>query len=116
VLCGRACLRAVVVQATRLAFAHFLRGSHLFISFFASQEAKFFLKPVTKDVAADYDKVIKQPMDFGQVKVKLADDKYSIPKTFLNDCKLIFDNAKVRCVLFCLPAPEISQTPGNRVE
>ena len=54
-----------------------------------------FLKPVSKDVAPDYEKVIKHPMDFGQVKVKLADDKYSIPKTFINDCKLIIDNAKV---------------------
>lgn len=52
-------------------------------------------------VAPEYEKVIKHPMDFGQVKVKLADDKYSIPKTFLNDCKLILDNAKVLCALAC---------------
>lgn len=61
--------------------------------FMAQDEAQFFLSPVTPDIAPDYLDVIKHPMDLGQVKEKLADNKYSISKTFVKDVKLVFENA-----------------------
>ena len=61
----------------------------------ALDDAEYFLTPVTTETAPDYEKVVKRPMDFGTVKVKLADDKYGTPKTFLSDCRLVFDNAKL---------------------
>ena len=59
----------------------------------ALDEAKFFLTPVTPDIAPDYLDVIKHPMDLGLVKEKLGENKYSIAKTFVKDVKLVFDNA-----------------------
>ena len=64
-------------------------------SVMALEDAKLFLKPVTKEEAPDYEQVVKRPMDFGTVKAKLADDKYGNSKTLLNDCRLVFDNAKL---------------------
>jgi hypothetical protein len=43
------------------------------------KEAKYFLKPVSKDKQAEYEKVIKHPMDFTQIRTKVA-ETYSIPK------------------------------------
>jgi hypothetical protein len=61
--------------------------------FMNHDEAKFFRTPVTPDLAPDYLDVIKHPMDLGQVKEKLLDNKYSISKTFVKDVKLVFENA-----------------------
>ena len=59
----------------------------------AMDEAKFFLTPVTPDIAPDYTDVIKHPMDLQQVKEKLEGHKYQISKTFIKDVKLVFENA-----------------------
>ena len=59
----------------------------------AMDEAKFFLTPVTPDIAPDYTDVIKHPMDLQQVKEKLEGHRYQISKTFIKDVKLVFENA-----------------------
>jgi hypothetical protein len=56
--------------------------------------ASIFAQPV--DAAAmnlpDYHDVVKQPMDLGTIREKLAAGKYRDPPAFKADCALAFDN------------------------
>ncbi|CAG0897829.1 unnamed protein product [Cyprideis torosa] len=54
-----------------------------------------FLKPVGRREAPDYHRIIKYPMDFGTMKMKLNEMKYASNEEFLQDVKLIFENARV---------------------
>lgn len=53
-----------------------------------------FLNPVNRDEVADYYEVIKEPMDFSTMEVKLEADNYSSPEEFIRDAKLIFSNCR----------------------
>lgn len=53
-----------------------------------------FLNPVNRDEVADYYEVIKEPMDFSTMEVKLEADNYSSPEEFVRDAKLIFSNCR----------------------
>ncbi|KAI9640634.1 histone acetyltransferase [Ciborinia camelliae] len=53
-----------------------------------------FLKPVTKDIAPDYHKVITHPMDLQTMGEKLDKGLYKTPKAFVDDVKLIISNCR----------------------
>lgn len=61
----------------------------------AHQHAWVFNTPVdvVKLNIPDYFTVIKQPMDLGTVKIKLASGAYSSPRDFASDVRLTFSNA-----------------------
>lgn len=48
-----------------------------------------------RDSAPNYLKIVKQPMDLGTMKKKLAADEYHTVQSFIDDIKLICDNAKL---------------------
>ncbi|KAI0998587.1 Histone acetyltransferase [Podosphaera aphanis] len=53
-----------------------------------------FLNPVNRDEVADYYEVIREPMDFSTMEVKLEADNYSSPEEFIHDAKLVFSNCR----------------------
>lgn len=53
-----------------------------------------FLNPVNRDEVADYYEIIKEPMDFSTMEVKLEADNYSSPEEFIRDAKLVFNNCR----------------------
>ena len=59
-----------------------------------SQHAFEFLRPVDpiKQGIPSYSKVIKEPMDLGTVKAKLANNDYTDPRQFDQDVRLVFKN------------------------
>lgn len=54
---------------------------------------KLFLNHVTTDEAADYHKIIKQPMCFSEIYQKLANHAYATLDQFKNDVRLIWTNS-----------------------
>jgi hypothetical protein len=54
-----------------------------------------FLRPVdpVNDGAPTYFQVIKKPMDFSAIASKLRQDQYGSPDSFIQDIKLVSDNA-----------------------
>jgi len=54
---------------------------------------KFFLEPVSEELAPDYNSVIKQPMDFTTMQNKIEKYKYNNLDDFEIDVKLICGNA-----------------------
>lgn len=56
-----------------------------------------FKRPVDPvlDNAPDYLKVVTHPMDFGTIKKKLTNEEYLTVQSFIDDIKLICDNAKL---------------------
>lgn len=54
---------------------------------------RWFAEPVRKRDAPDYYDVVKQPMDFAQLRVNLKRGDYSHIAEFVSDLALIFDNA-----------------------
>ena len=71
----------------------------------SAEEAFFFLDPVDPIALGipTYFQVIKEPMDFSQVKKKLEDCVYLERSSFEKDLKLVFSNA----MLFNAPASEV---------
>lgn len=55
--------------------------------------AHWFLEPVRKKDAADYAKIVKHPMDLGQMRVNLKRGDYDNIAAFVSDLNLVFDNA-----------------------
>lgn len=57
--------------------------------------SKMFAQPVDpiNDEAPNYLQIVKKPMDFSTVRIKLQSDQYSSTHDFKNDVQLIFTNA-----------------------
>ena len=60
-----------------------------------SSEAEPFLSPVDPELLnlPDYFDIIKNPMDLSTIKKKLDDGSYSDPWQFVDDVRLMFENA-----------------------
>ena len=53
-----------------------------------------FLRPVSKDDAPGYDKVVKKPIDLGTIRQRLVDDEYPSVAAWSKDMSLIWQNAE----------------------
>jgi hypothetical protein len=61
----------------------------------ARDEAWPFRRPVGRREAPGYIDIVRQPMDFGTIKSKMADSVYSSPQQVLDDIRLIFHNCAI---------------------
>ncbi|VDO09142.1 unnamed protein product [Rodentolepis nana] len=52
-----------------------------------------FLRPVSKEDAPDYNRIIRHPMSVTQIRTKIDNDEYTSVEPFKNDLKLICTNA-----------------------
>ena len=53
-----------------------------------------FGSPVDVSQFPQYPNVVKEPMDFGTMRVKVAEDQYADLQDFLADAQLVLDNAR----------------------
>ena len=58
--------------------------------------AVWFLEPVAKWEAKDYEEYVSSPMDYGTIKAKLEAGQYASPEDFAADVRLVTANA-IRC-------------------
>lgn len=57
-------------------------------------ENKIFKYPVTEDIAPNYFSIIKKPMDFEKIRIKLLNENYNWDE-FCEDIELIINNCKI---------------------
>jgi len=72
-------------------------ASRLMMTLGRNPAAWIFAAPVNAEKLSilDYYKVIKEPMDFGTIKIKLKEHKYQKIEEFIRDMELVFTNCKL---------------------
>ncbi|XP_008550273.1 bromodomain-containing protein 7 isoform X1 [Microplitis demolitor] len=68
---------------------------HLLRSMEKRDPQQFFAWPVTDNIAPGYSSIIKNPMDFSSIKQKIDDNNYQNLNEFIDDFKLMCDNAMI---------------------
>ncbi|KAG8036576.1 hypothetical protein G9C98_003898 [Cotesia typhae] len=68
---------------------------HLLRSMEKRDPQQFFAWPVTDNIAPGYSSIIKNPMDFSTIKQKIDDNNYQNLNEFIDDFKLMCDNAMI---------------------
>ncbi|XP_015585010.1 bromodomain-containing protein 7 isoform X2 [Cephus cinctus] len=66
---------------------------HLLRSMEKRDPQQFFAWPVTDNIAPGYSQIITNPMDFSTIKQKIDDNNYQNLSEFVNDFRLMCDNA-----------------------
>lgn len=66
---------------------------HLLKSMEKRDPQQFFAWPVTDNIAPGYSQIISNPMDFSTIKQKIDDNNYQTLNDFVDDFKLMCDNA-----------------------
>ena len=56
---------------------------------------RYFAKPVDNEIEPSYNQVIPDPMDFGQMRLRLLRGEYASPRALADDFRLLCRNAVV---------------------